>query len=516
VNIYLIYKRLTVILVISLIIILGLQDRSQAQVITKGPYLADPGKSSITIRWESDKKAHAEVLFGENTVLNRKSTAEILSTKSGLYLYESRLTGLETGTKYFYQVKCGKIKGVVKHFKTAPDKNTPFDFIAMGDSRSHQDIFKIIMDHVGEINPDLIISMGDLVSNSKRFKQWNSQFFTVAKGVIDHIPFISTLGDHEGDSDNGELYRYFFFPHADADNLWFSFDFGDAHFVSLDYRHPYDKNMIEWFKKDMAETKAKWKFVFMHRPCYNMGGHRSTWGRGVWPELFRQYKIDIVFAGHSHVYERFFPVKPLHQADTWPVTYITTGGAGAGLYDVGHSEFLAKVESVHHFIHFSINSDTLTLKTYALNDSLFDSMKIIKHNGKYDKKYLSTVKSQKQLDLTTMFLREISFEIDKIPLKNHAADADIELKSVTGTGDVNFKILLSEKSKDNYKMEPVEGVLHENEKLHLTVKIFSKGDITISKYGDITPALRLVMILKINGKEKIITGGNIEYWPGDM
>ena len=488
---------------------------SQAQKITKGPYLAAPGSSSLTIRWEADKKAKSMILFGENRLLNRKGDAKLIGTKSGLYLYESRLTGLKPQRKYFYQVICGDTKGVITSFNTAPLKNSPFSFVAMGDSRSYPDTFSTIMKQISKFNPGLIISMGDLVENGGKFKQWSSQYFEPAKSVIDHIPVISALGDHEGDGDNGKLFTYFFHPYMDVDKLWFSFDFGDAHFVSLDYRHPYDKNMIKWFKKDMAASKTKWRFVYMHRPCYNMGGHHSTWGRGVWPELFRKFKVDIVFAGHSHQYERFFPLRPSYQPESWPVTYITTGGGGAELYKVEQSDFHAKAASIHHFIYVKINGDTLLMRTYSLNGSLFDKLIIIKHNGKYTSQYSKLVKPQEQLDVLTMFLRAISFSINKIPLEDEPADGVIRLISVPGTGDISFRIFLSPESEKSYRMKPVEEILQKNKKLKIPVQIFSKGDITISKWGEIKPDLRLEAVFNILGQKKKILGGRIEYWPGN-
>ena len=491
----------------------GIQNACFTQVITKGPYIAESGRNSVTIRWESDINSPALVLFDKTSVLRKKSPAKIIGRQNKFYLYEAKLTGLYQDTKYFYTVKCGKTKSAVTYFKTMPSVTTPFSFIAMGDSRSNRDVFEKIIAQSIKLNPDLVISMGDLVAQGGSFDQWNSHFFKVAQKLINHVLFISTLGDHEGDGDNGNLFRYYFLPRMNTDSLWFSFDFGNAHFVSLDYRHPYEKKMIEWFKKDMEQTDAKWKFVFMHRPCYNLGGHRSTWGRDVWPALFTKYKIDIVFAGHSHQYERFFPVKPDNQPDSWPVTYITTGGAGAGLYEADTSDFLAKVESVHHLININISGDTLSLKTISESGFLIDKLSIIKKNGRYNDEYYSAVRSQEKLNVYTMFLKAISFSIDKIPLEEIPATSKIILKSDKFPDDIKFKIFLWHQSEINYIMEPVEGIIHKNEKLEISVNIFSKGKMTISNWGSIKPDLRLGAVFEISGIKYEITGGRIEYWP---
>ena len=269
----------------------------------------------------------------------------------------------------------------------------------MGDSRSKPEIFKAISDQVNQLNPDLILSVGDLVGSGGYYNEWEKYYFGVAGDVINHIPMISALGDHEGDSDDGELFTHFLFPHKDYHKLWFSFDYEDAHFIALDYRHPYNEEMIEWFKKDMTASKAKWKFVTMHRPSYNLGGHRSNWGREIWPKLFRDYKVDIVFAGHSHIYERFYPTRPLSQSNSWPVTYITTGGAGAPLYEVVQDPALAFAKSINHFVYISLNKNQLDLKTYLMDGTILDKISFSKREKEYEESYSSLIKPQENLDL---------------------------------------------------------------------------------------------------------------------
>ncbi|NOX64299.1 MAG: metallophosphoesterase family protein, partial [Chlorobi bacterium] len=315
-----------------------------AQSLTKGPYLADPGSTSITIRWESNSQADFVVRYGEDETLERSKEAKFISKKKSGYLYEANLTDLTPGGKYFYRVTSDKINSEVHTFKNGVSRNEPFCFVVLGDSRSKPNIFKAITDQIIKIDPTVIIANGDLVAKGGNYDNWQSQFFDPAKEMINHIPFITAVGDHESDKvdgDNADLFTHFLFPHKDSLKLWFSYDIGNAHFTFLDWRYPYSNEMIEWFKKDISSSDKDWKFVIMHRPVYNLGGHRTAWGKNVWSELLREYKIDIVFAGHSHLYERFYPLRPLSQPDAWAVTYITTGGAGASLYEAVQNRSLA-------------------------------------------------------------------------------------------------------------------------------------------------------------------------------
>jgi len=385
-------------------------------------------------------------------------------------------------------------------------------FVVMGDSRSQTNIFSEIMKRVNEINPDIIISMGDLVENGGNKEQWKTQFFDISEAVINHIPFISTLGDHEGSRDEGRLFAQYFFPKKDYKKLWFSFDLGNAHFVSLDYRYPKNKEMIDWFKKDMEASNAKWKFVFMHRPCYNLGGHCSMWGREIWPALFRKYNVDIVFSGHSHIYERFLPVRP-SDSNGWAVTYITTGGAGANLYDIRKNDFLASTFSDYHFIYFDIKNNILSMKVFSTNDFLFDELTINKRGNRFDKKYFSKVISQEKLNFITEFTRSLAESLTSIPLRTVPVKRRISLKYRVKNRQIKFKISLANESREFYEMESLESVLYGDKRKDFEMKIFSKCDITVSQWGEIKPPLRLEGEFEIGNEKLKVNSGDIRYWP---
>jgi hypothetical protein len=358
--------------------------------------------------------------------------------------------------------------------------------------------------------------MGDLVAAGCKFPEWKKYYFDAAAGVIYHIPLVSTLGDHEGGHDGGELYSYFLRKEKSYEKSWFSFDYGNVHFVSLDYRYPESKEMAEWFVKDMRDSKARWKFVFFHRPVYNLGGHRSAWGWGIWPELFRSQHVDIVFAGHSHIYERFYPMKSLKDSEGWPVTYITTGGAGAGLYDVMQSSVLAAAESVNHYVDVRINADTLKLQAIRNDGSLLDEMTIIKNGEKHDSAYNAMVKPQEVVNQITSFVKAVSFSFNYLPLREYTADQNIKLRSFVNE-DIPIQIELTKESANFYNMEPYSGVLEKGKNLVIPLDIYSKTDsIILSSWGSVKPALRLKLTYKYNGKTETIIGGAAEYWPENV
>ncbi|RLD75533.1 MAG: hypothetical protein DRJ07_17900 [Bacteroidetes bacterium] len=499
---------------IMTIVLLWFMLSINAQSFTIDPYLANPVNHSITIRWESSSKANFLVKYGNTESFGKSKPANFIAEKESRYLYEVNIDKLLKGRKYFYKVSSEDISSKLSSFKVGTKNSNTLSFVVLGDSRSKPHIFKAIADQINKIDPAVIIANGDLVAKGGSYKNWQSQFFTPIKDITNHIPFITAVGDHESDNVDGDeatLFTHFLFPHKDNLKLWFSYDFNDAHFVFLDWRYPDSKEMIEWFKKDMHNSDKKWKFVVMHRPSYNLGGHRVAWGRNVWPELFMNHKIDIVFSGHSHLYERFYPIRPLSQADSWAVTYITTGGAGASLYEAIQHSSLAYTESINHFLKVQLKNNQIELKALDVNGKVLDSISWSKNKGIVSPEYLATVTAQEELDIINVFNAEISKRMERLPMVEIPYEPVLKLSSLKINEDIEFTIRLAKESEGKYEMQPVSGILKANTKLDIPLKIFGKSTLTVSKWGDLSPVLRLIAEYETKTFKGNVTGKVLEY-----
>src|SRR5262249_31229676 len=93
----------------------------------------------------------------------------------------------------------------------------------------------------------------------------------------------------------------------------FSFDYGNAHWTVLDSCHHTDwtsAQLRDWVQKDLAAAQgATWRFVAVHHPPFNSSKSHfnDPWMR-VLADLFEQGKVDIVFGGHVHNYQRTYPL----------------------------------------------------------------------------------------------------------------------------------------------------------------------------------------------------------------
>jgi len=112
-----------------------------------------------------------------------------------------------------------------------------------------------------------------------------------------------------------------------------------------------------------------WKICFFHHPLYSSGGFHgsSTEMRTVLEPLFLKYGVQVVFAGHDHVYERVKPQKGIY--------YFTEGASGelrsgdlkkTGLTEVGY-------DKDRSFLSIEISGDELYFQTVSRTGVTVDS-----------------------------------------------------------------------------------------------------------------------------------------------
>ncbi|WP_461053973.1 metallophosphoesterase [Spirosoma arcticum] len=184
---------------------------------------------------------------------------------------------------------------------------------------------------------------------------------------------------------------------------YYSFDHANIHFVSLDtygyeecvknanstFTCPYGifdpaSRQLAWLKEDLAlaqsNAKIQWIIVFLHYPPYTKGSHDSD-VRSTDPvtqavrdeEIFavrqkllpvlENYRVDLVLAGHSHVYERSWPIRTHTGLSTTfnrttMAAPLAAGIQASGLYDCSASDssyVYAKSASAPNYIVHVVN-----------------------------------------------------------------------------------------------------------------------------------------------------------------
>ena len=466
--------------------------------LTKGPYLQSPGKTEMTIMWESDALGPGILRYSIDKTLDRQvevGCREVVdypedfrkedSPRHKAYLYQLKLTGLEPGITYWYQIEMGEVKSEPRQLSTVPENPDRFTFIVYGDSRTnhtaHREVTKCFRQH----QPAFIIHTGDLVSRGRVYADWGAQFFAPLSDIIDQTPIWCAIGNHEGKGENFK--RLFALP---GNEYRYSFDYGNAHFTCLDYRG--DPDQLQWCEQDLAASQAQWKFVFYHVPSYNMGGHASTWGRDTFVPLFRKYGADFSFSGHSHLYERFFPLKLHGDQTAWPVTYIVTAGGGAPLYDTREHPYIAAAKKTYHYMVVTIQGNKLSLRALTPQGEEIDNLTVTKQDGQYDKDYLALVKPEETLILRTKLAGAISPRLPAVPSPDQPVEITFRLALPELIREsVEIELKLAETSQPHYQMDPsvVKILLTPNKAAMVTAKIRAKGKVK-TRGTQISPAMQ--------------------------
>ncbi|TSA35070.1 MAG: hypothetical protein D4R64_10450 [Porphyromonadaceae bacterium] len=241
----------------------------------------------------------------------------------------------------------------VKQKEPQPDFSFAFlTDIHITPDRSAPQGFQQAIDTVNKLNPDFVITGGDLVMDALgqarcRADSLYQLYGGLMKGF--KMPVYNTVGNHELfafynkeidtlDPDYGEgMFRRYF------GNPWQSFDYKGWHFIILKsieqtpsrgYEGKINPVQMEWLKKDLAKVDDKTPVVVsVHIPfitVYNQwqeGGQQVNGAGSVITngkeamDLLRKKNLKLVLQGHQHYYEDLF-MDGVH--------FITGGAVSAG------------------------------------------------------------------------------------------------------------------------------------------------------------------------------------------
>ena len=407
----------------------------------------------------------------------RKSEGLIFSTVAvgsiaPFNVYSTSFTSLNPGTVFQYRLsKNGQVifSSEGKALKL-PDQL--YRIAISGEMGTGNNTARKIAYEIYKAKPDLLTIAGDIVYNRGLVSEYTTKYWPVYnKDIADtlgvpmmrSIPFVAAVGNHDALTRDMNTYPdalayYHFWEQplngpvgkegsafvpllngSDANKKAFydgagdkyprmtnfSFDYGNAHWTILD-SNPYvdwnDSTLRAWLTNDLAAaTNATWRFVLYHHPCFNSSrAHYEQQQMRLIAPILENGKVDIVFAGHVHNYQRTFPLtfKPDNlgsqlvagannfrtgkivngrwvldknfngKRNTKPsgVIYITTGAGGQGLYNPEQTKdkdswqkFTTKFESrVHSFTVMDVNGSTLLLRQLDINGKEVDRVKITK------------------------------------------------------------------------------------------------------------------------------------------
>jgi 3',5'-cyclic AMP phosphodiesterase CpdA len=129
------------------------------------------------------------------------------------------------------------------------------------------------------------------------------------------VKFFASLGNH--DNQNNRFYK----PFNMNGDRYYTFAKKNVRFFAFD-TNLLDQAQLAWIDKQLEDAREDWKVCFFHHPLYSHAGrHGGNIALRVALEpILLKHGVDVVFAGHDHVYERVKPQKG--------ITYFVSGSAG--------------------------------------------------------------------------------------------------------------------------------------------------------------------------------------------
>jgi calcineurin-like phosphoesterase family protein len=456
------------------------QSIQQPDFLVK-PYLQigkNPSPQSIQILWHAAVSndvwlAEYKNATGNEWVKSENQTSSKIAVGGiePFLVYSTSFTGLVPGSTFMYRVsKNGKIVFNAEA-KAMKSSEQPYRISISGDMGAGTGTSKKIAYEIYKTKPDMVAIAGDIVYNRGLASEYKTKIWPVynkdepdtsGAPLMRSIPFMASVGNHDAltrdlDRFQDALAYYFFWDQpfngpvgkeggafvpdllgSDANKKAFydgagdkyprmtnfSFDYGNAHWTVID-SNPYvdwtDSTLRDWLTKDLANAKnATWRFVMYHHPCFSSSrAHYEQQQMRLISPILEQGKVDIVFAGHVHNYQRTYPLtfKPDNlgtqlvgannvktgktvngrwkldkdfngKRNTKPngIIYITTGAGGQGLYNPEQTKdkdswqkFTVRFEStVHSFTLMDVNGSELILRQVDINGNEVDKVKIVK------------------------------------------------------------------------------------------------------------------------------------------
>lgn len=355
--------------------------------ISKGPWVQKVTPTSAIIRLEVDPPAPATVELGIGAAGGDAGAARIIESKEPRALHSILIDKLDPATRYAFTVRAngGQKYGAVT---TAPsDSTTPFRFLVFGDNRTDDAAHAAVVRAMASSNADFLVHTGDFVNTGASQAEWQT-FFDIEAPIMRDRCLFSCVGNHELIEGAGIQYVRYFGPADDPapaaltpESLNGTFRWANTRFFLVNGMVSYATGQASraWLEKVLGESDDEkgivWRVLVTHHGPWSSGPHGDNarfLDAGI-PELMKKHKVDLVIAGHDHIYERGF-------ADG--IGYFVSGGGGAPVYKIKtKSPHSRRTESVRHYIEASVSAVAIQFAATRPDGSVIERCGLRKGEG---------------------------------------------------------------------------------------------------------------------------------------
>ncbi len=175
------------------------------------------------------------------------------------------------------------------------------------------------------------------------------------------IVIYPSLGNHDYEGTGSVLAKL---EYSQRSETWelpapnYSVRAGPVEFFAID-TNLIMENQLEWLRKRLAESDAKWKIVYGHHPVYSSGyvsDRRKEPGNLVdrLLPLLKDAGAHVYLNGHNHIMEEWSPLEGVH--------LFTIGAGGSSLYDRKRDDRSVFMTGQHGFGVLQISDGELSVQ----------------------------------------------------------------------------------------------------------------------------------------------------------
>lgn len=289
--------------------------------------MVEDGSSSRGFSWYTYENGASDLQIVktsdfDGTFANAVSYSGTTDKYRDQYIHKVYVDNLEAGTSYTYRVgDAAKDLWGATCTVTTDDSDDKFSFITIADVQASSDEnfahAALTLKGALEIAPEasFVANLGDYVNDNTNDEwDWYFKNFAFANNNYTQVP---VAGNHDGNITNKFNTNCFknIFALDESDNqslegVYYSFDYGNTHIAVLNTNDMYPMTQAQrnWLINDMKQSDATWKIIMMHRSLYSAGKNinkpDTVIMRNVLLPIIDELDIDMVYAGHDHMYLR--------------------------------------------------------------------------------------------------------------------------------------------------------------------------------------------------------------------
>lgn len=375
----------------------GLVPRVLPAYLDEGPLVQNAGTDAVTLVWYTSAPAECTL-----TVTIDETPREV-PVASGDTRHVAVVEGLAADEWYPYTIAAdGRALGTY-HFRTNKAAGQPFSFVVFGDSGKGKQEQYTLAGVMEKYEPEFLLHTGDVVYPDGDRDDYAWRFFLPYRGLVDHVCFWPSLGNHDVDETGAAPAYVEVFelpvngPRGGRPDHDYWFDYADARIAVIDSNvdaAALRERTVPWLREVLGDPHAPaWKFVVLHHPPYTGGKYmlpnpKTQAIHETLPPVFDEVGVDVVFAGHDHNYQRMLPLRggEIVEDDAGGVLYITSGAGGARLYErdaeAEPPPYLAMLyNEKHSFTHVEVDGDVLRVRQINIDDEVVDEVTHVRQPG---------------------------------------------------------------------------------------------------------------------------------------